>query len=113
MFKPLHVWSSKEATGNEGKKMVQNLKWATAHLSIGYALGARALGVRGDRVPGARQARAGGGTRHWARGIAQGRREWRRHAQGRTCEGARRRRAAQARRVGQQAVHLVHSACLT
>ena len=43
MFKPLHVWSSKEAIGNEEKKMVQNLKWATAHLSIGEA---RALGAR-------------------------------------------------------------------
>ena len=30
-----YSWSSKEATGNEKKKMVQNLRWATAPLSIG------------------------------------------------------------------------------
>ena len=29
------------------KKMVQNLKWATAHLSIGWALGTRARGAAG------------------------------------------------------------------
>ena len=104
MFKPLHVWSSKEATRNEEKKKrgVQNLKWATAHLSrrLGagrarHAGGARRLG-HGTGARGVRQVGVGRGRQ--ARGTWQGR-----HGRAARALGVRPGRA-----VGQQAVHLVH-----
>ena len=60
MFKLLHVWSSKEATGNEEKKKKKFAEpgWATTHLSI--RLGARALGGTGARQAGAGRGRARG-----------------------------------------------------
>ena len=59
----------------KGKKKKQNLKWATAHLSIGWAQGlagranaGRALGRAGGTGAGARGAGARGhGSRHRGR----------------------------------------------
>ena len=57
--------------------------------------------------------RAGGGMRHWARQRAGS--AGARHSAGRSqgCGTGQLRCAAWARRLGQQAVYLVHSACLT
>ena len=62
VFKPLHVWSSKEATGNEEKKIMHKAR-------LGTALGAQGSG--------------------WARRQALGRRRWGiwRRLSARVCAG--------------------------
>ena len=70
MFKPLHVWSSKEATENEEKKKkFAEPGWATAHLSIRLG-GARRLARR--RMRRARGRSGAGAQEHRARVCGQG-----------------------------------------
>ena len=73
---------------NNEKKMVQNLKWATAHLSIGWV--------------GAGRSKARG-ARHRAGSTAQGHRDWRRGPRADGPAGAAGARTWQARGRGRRA----------
>ena len=91
-----------------GKKRVQNLKWATAHLSRRLGRAAGRHGARGERGRQARGARGARGRQ------AQGARGMRGKGAGLATRGAGCRRAAWAHlgtQAGLWAMHLVHLVC--